>query len=175
MRFGKHIETTLGLPWESLENRHLMTSRFYQERAQTSFTVLYSLQWGTVIPDCVICAVDSIRGLNWIFKMHPFDHSQREDLEWIKTKPNCKIGEAHCLLSDLIHDCQLHITFNSGVVHEAAALGIPSIFLDQEFSIRVQYEIDSGLAEYASATSLIKAISKRLEIKALDSHGYFRS
>lgn len=169
-RFGKYIEATLGLPWESLENRHLTTFKYENLRNQPSFIILYSLQWGTLVPESVMQAVDYYRGVNWIFRMHPFDYSRRQDLEWIKTKPNCVISEANCLLVNLMGSCNLHITFNSGVVHEAAALGIESIFLDQKFSIRVEYEIGRGLAEYASDTSLIKAISKRLEMESSGLH-----
>jgi hypothetical protein len=161
-RFGAHIESTLKLPWEN--TNHLTVQHdLSQNKYSGHFTVLYTLQWGTSIPDVVQEAVRNSVDIQWVFRKHPFDNSLRSDLNWLQQMPNCSISDSSESLVAALSRCNLHITFNSGAAHEAAALGIQSIFLDKEFAIRVDYEIRQGMAIFASDQSLIGAIRHAFE------------
>ena len=163
-RFGRYIESMLKMRWESTGNHHLQSDKPAEARRKDGFTVLYSLQWGTPIPEGVQVAAERHAGVRWVFRRHPFDDPQRNDLNELKAMPNCSISDSSESLGDALRKCDLHVTFNSGVVHEAAALGIPSVFLDKELAARVGEEMSLGLAMYAPGPSLADEVAARLEV-----------
>lgn len=162
-RFGTHIESALNMPWENTDNHHIAQGDRSLGKYRGLFTVLYTLQWGTSVPDGVQVAVRDWVDIQWVFRRHPFDNSSRSDLNWLKLMPNCSITDSSESLETVLLRCNLHVTFNSGATHEAATLGIQSIFLDKEFAIRVEYEIRQGRAIFASDQSLSGVVGKAFE------------
>uniref|UniRef100_UPI004047A15C hypothetical protein n=1 Tax=Polynucleobacter sp. TaxID=2029855 RepID=UPI004047A15C len=163
-RFGAHIESVLKMPWQATDNHHISMGKVSNKGNGCRFSILYSLQWGTQVPHWVQTSVRKFINVHWNFRMHPFDDLSPTDLNWIKDMQNCTITGSNESLIDALQRCNLHITLNSGVVHEAAALGIESIFLDKYFTVRVGYELSLGMAEYASSQTLVSAIASRIEL-----------
>ncbi len=161
-RFGAHIESALKMPWEKSEYI-IKKSDLSRSKYSGHFTVLYTLQWGVLIPDVVQVAVKNSLDIQWVFRKHPFDSSSHNDLNWLQQMPNCSISDSSESLASALSRCNLHITFNSGATHEAAALGIQSIFLDKEYAIRFDYEIRQGMAIFASDQSLIGIVRHAFE------------
>jgi hypothetical protein len=127
--FGSYIEETLGVHWKSTDYLHLkgfqQSSNSYRDRK----TILYSLQWGTPIPDDVKYVVRHLEGVDWIFRKHPHEAADCDDLEWLSDFPNANLVDASEPLAAALSRSMLHVTFNSSVVFEAAVLNIPSIIL----------------------------------------------
>lgn len=165
-RFGEHIQTVLGMPWQSTDYLHLKA--FAKRRAGQGDrrTVLYSLQWGTPVPDEVYAAVQQLKDLNWILRMHPNERSKRSDLDSLWCLPNVTITDSREPLSVALASADLHVTFNSGVVHEAARLGVRTLVLDRNFGIRIPDEIRSGLASLVSGGGLLAAVQDSLAEKS---------
>lgn len=157
--FGEYLEAALGLPWQSTDYHHLRTHEFSGSEGYDGFTILYSLQWGTPVPDEVQVAVEHFAGaVNWVFRMHPAEPADRPDLEWVLGMKSAAIADTSQPLPVALRSCDLHVTYNSGVAHEAAMLGIPTLFLDPGFSRRAVKEISSGLAFFVDDDKLISAI-----------------
>jgi len=167
-RFGEYIDLLLGLPWENTNNHHMPVDILKVNKHTNQFKIMYSLQWGTSIPNGVLTAIKQHVHVQWVFRKHPFDYAERKDLNEILNFSNCTIGEVTESLADALNNCDLHLTFNSGVVHEAAFLGIPTIFMEKDFVVRASHEVSIGLAEYVSDISLSDAIEKHLAKSAPD-------
>jgi hypothetical protein len=149
------------MPWQSTGYLHLKAAAGEGARSDDGrFIVLYSLQWATEVPADVAAAVGKFAEARWIFRMHPFDKAPRDDLAWIRTHANAEITGAEIPLATAIAGSDLHITMNSSVVHEAAALGVRSLFLDSGFAVRFDKEMAKGLAAYAGDGKLLTLLDE---------------
>jgi hypothetical protein len=146
-RFGRLIEKATGAQWESTDYLHLRAYCTTGRSGDARFTVLYSLQYDTPVPDAVERAVRELPHIHWVFRMHPMDRDrQRKDLDRFRALPNVSIESASEPLALVLGNVDLHITYNSGLGHEAAALGIPSLILDHSLLDRYGEELARGLA-----------------------------
>jgi hypothetical protein len=160
--FGQHVEETLHMPWRSTNYHHLRsTSPAVQPPTKHKcYVALYSLQWATPVPEEVRLAILHFGNrIEWVFRTHPLEPALRTDIEWLRNFPNVTIAGSNEPLLVALRHCNIHITYNSGVTHEAAALGIHTCFLDPDFSCRVDREIASGLAHLSSGNNLIGTMS----------------
>jgi hypothetical protein len=160
--FGEYLERTLGAKWESTDFMHLRAFGRVRRHDRSRRSILYSLQWGTPVPDDVFEAVRRFPQIDWLFRMHPCETSSRADLDALRGLSNATIVDADRPLSLALADCDVHVTFNSGVVHEAAALGIPSLVLDGTFAARIAREADAGLAYCVDKGDLVAALDRTL-------------
>jgi hypothetical protein len=163
-RFGEYIAAHLGAPWESTDYAHLRAALPNRPAdADPRPVVLYSLQWATPVPDEVAAVVRERTDLRWVFRMHPIDRSAREDLEWARALAHCEVTSPVDPLPAAIAMSRLHVTANSSVVHEAAALGVASLFLDPEVISRFEHEVDEGMARYVPAGTFAQAVRQALD------------
>jgi hypothetical protein len=167
--FGQYVEATLGANWQSTDYAHLRSLESPSGSQRMEQIVLYSLQWATPVPAQVVAAVRHFQHVRWLFRMHPFDNSARADLDWIKDLPNATVVSASQPLSSALSACDLHLTYNSGVAHEAAALGIPTFFLDPQFAVRMTQETLTGSARLVREAELIAALDEFLAHENLPS------
>jgi predicted glycosyltransferase len=91
-----------------------------------------------MLPDWVFDAIDaSPRSWNWLIRLHPRQTQQRAEIE--------REFEGRChsasyvietandgLLPTLLTAADVHVTYSSTVVLEAAAFGVPSVVLSQD-------------------------------------------
>jgi hypothetical protein len=162
-QFGEYLGRTLGTPWRSTEYAHLVAGATRPQRTPERPTILYSLQWGTPVPAEVASAVQLFASVDWVFRLHPMDRAERRDLDWIRALPNATIVASGAPLSEAIRASNLHITLNSSVVHEAAALGVPSLFLDPAVTSRFEHEAEQGLATFVPAGALESIVRDTLD------------
>lgn len=161
-KFGEQIESALGAPWESTDYMHLKgfgSERYPKQRQQT---ILYSLQTRTPVPLEVEKAVRYFRNVEWIFRMHPADRSPRHDLDCIRAMANATVTDTSEPLAALLGRCDLHVTFHSGALHEAAVLGVRTLILDDEFLGRAECEVNAGLARFVPEGTLIAVIKEEI-------------
>ena len=127
--------------------------------------VLVSLQWGTVLPLPVIDMITQLDGVRWILRPHPRDPirpTERPDCQRLSAFSHVEISDpTQALLPTLIR-CDLHVTENSSVVIEAAAIGRPSIFWDRSYAEAFESETRSGLARGASPDEIQELVRQAL-------------
>lgn len=150
--FGRHVESILGAQWRSTDYAHVKTyMRSVQPRSDIRRRVLFSLQWGTPVPPAVITEATASSNLMWVFRMHPNERSIRPDLHLLRALPWVQVVDCREPLALAIASADLHVTFNSSVVHEAAVLHVPSLFFDPVCRERFQCEMALGLAQFTDA------------------------
>lgn len=162
--FGEYLEATLGARWESTEYLHLRAVPQAAVR-DTKPTILYSLQWDTLPAQEVLAAVRHFSNAQWIFRLHPYQRRPPPELDVLRSLPNASLVDSSEPLATALLRCDLHLTHNSSVVHEAAALGKPSLFLDPQLVQRFAPEIDKGLAGFVRLGELTDALDKFLETR----------
>lgn len=168
--FGKYLANTLSAKWRSTDYLHLKAFQQKGDREAGSQTILYSLQWGTPVPIEVRNAIAQLPDIHWIFRKHPFEKTPRTDLKWINDFDNAEIKDSSLPLADALLRSHLHITYNSSVVFEAAALKIPSVLITatgtQAFPPQAhdafKEVIRDGHAVIVSAEKLVAMISQFL-------------
>ena len=147
--FGRYVESTLCTPWRSTGYAHLkMFMQLVPPRADGRRRVLFTLQWGTPVPPSVIIEATRSSALDWTFRMHPNERSNRPDLHLLRGLPWVQVVDCRNPLALDIASSDLHVTFNSSVVHEAAVLCVPSLFFDPICRERFESEIVRGLAQF---------------------------
>lgn len=109
-------------------------------------SVLLATQWGTPVPQFILDLVDQAPHVPWLVRLHPLESDRRQDLIPLLARPNVKLGVLGCSLAEELSNSSLQVTVNSSTVHEAAALGVPSLFTDPLGMERFVSEIDRGLA-----------------------------
>lgn len=167
-RFGLNIEEATGARWESTDYLHLKAYDLGSSRNDSHPTVLYSLQWDTPVAEEIERAVKEFPHIRWSFRMHPMDRDwQRKDLDRLRALPNVSVVVASEPLAEALRRADLHITYNSGTVHEAAALGIPSLILDPTLIDRYQKEIAMGLAFPIKPGQLCDVLENFLNVQEL--------
>lgn len=133
--------------------------------------VLVSLQWGTVLPQSVIDMIIQLDDVRWILRPHPRDPMQpadRQDCAKLSVFPHVELTDpTQPLLLALIR-CNLHISENSSVVIEAAAMGRRSIFWDPTCVSAFQSEMEGGLALCASLDALKDVLRRELRLPKPD-------
>ncbi len=111
--------------------------------------VLLTLQWGMSLPEPITRMVEEFTDVRWIVRPHPRDPVpplRRRDCARLSTLDHVTITDpASPLVLDL-RCCDLHLTENSSVVIEAAAVGRKSLFWDETQLEAFASEIRSGLA-----------------------------
>jgi hypothetical protein len=160
--FGDHVAAVLGAPWRSTGHAHLkLAGARVLPRAAGRCSVLYTLQWSTPVPASIEHAVHADTAVDWTFRMHPTDTSPRLDLEGLRRAANVRIVGAEQPLAQAIAEADLHITMNSSVVHEAAVIGVPSIYFDPIGHERFAREVGQGLAQFADDDSFPKLLAEQ--------------
>ncbi len=160
--FGEYLEARFRVRWKSTDYLHLKSFSLPIAQMRECTTVLYSLQWETPVPAEVAAAVRRLEGVRWLLRMHPFDRSPRKDLDLMRDLPNVTVARSDDPLHNALRACDLHLTYNSSVVHEAAVLGIPSLFLDPACIVRFAHEIDKGFAQFVPEGGLTKVLTQVL-------------
>jgi hypothetical protein len=157
-RFKKHIENAIGATAESTANIHL---KFFaseideRETGRYVGTVLVTLSWWVNLPAVIENLIQKRSDVLWLLRPHPFATSSKMGfsvrLESLKHVSVCARSGA---LAAQLSKSQLHLTFDSSAVFEAAALGIRSVFMSEQCKDRFLHEVRSGLATYSSPDEL---------------------
>ena len=158
--FGEFVEHTLGAEWESTEYAHLKGFAKATAAPVGRVTILYSLQPETPFPSEVAATMRRFTNVYWLLRPHPRQGALPPDIDCLRTLPNVAIGSASDPLISDLQVCSLHITYNSSVVHEAAASGQPSLFLDPDFIERFSVEAERGLARFVRPAELIGVLEQ---------------
>ena len=158
-RFGAFLEGALGARWKSTDYLHIRAVSV-DEGEDHGPQALYTLQWGIPVPDYVLETVQSLQAVQWVFRRHPMDKSGRHDLAAVRRLPNVRVVAPDSPLPQALARARLHVTFNSSVVHEAAILGVRSVFLDPHGSARFASEVSAGLAYPCSPSSFQTTVAR---------------
>jgi len=86
----------------------------------------------------------------------------REDCRRLSPLPHVEIGDPSEPLLASLSRCDLHITENSSVVIEAAAIGRRSIFWDRSYAGAFESETKIGLATVASPDEITELVRQAL-------------
>jgi len=127
--------------------------------------VLVTLQWGATLPPQVVDMVARLDGVRWVLRPHPRDPEppdDREDCRRLSLLPHVKISDPAEPLLVSLYCCDLHITENSSVVIEAAAIGRVSLFWDESIKSAFDSEISMGLARWVSADAISRILQAEL-------------
>jgi hypothetical protein len=170
-KFGQYLENTLGARWKSTEYIHLKAFGKPRSKCKVFKTVLYTLQWETYVPIEVKNAVIHFNNIQWVFRKHPHEKSPRHDLAWIQDLPNTELANCSEPLVAVLSESDLHLTYDSSVVFEAAKLGIPSLLVsaDNHQSFRESVHdafselIETGIASIVTQGNLITMIEKYIK------------
>lgn len=155
---------------DSIFTDYLHLKMFSKENSkkEASYYILISLQWGTVIPAFIETFIANDNGFLWKLRYHPLEKKLRGDIEKLSKLNNVIIsGHDNSLSSDLAN-AKLHITVNSSTVHEAARLGVVSLFTDYSAIPRFQREINEGLAYYVDNSNCSELVTRFFEIGRLE-------
>jgi hypothetical protein len=179
---GKYLESTLGVQWRSSNYLHLKHFDRSSYSDGSKKVVLYSLQWDTPVPSEVKQVVRHFKDVQWIFRKHPFESSDRcdprwiSDVQWIFDLPNANVVEAVEPLASALSKSMLHVTVNSSVVFEAAALNVPSMILANRLNSPnidpyqcFDKPIGDGIACIVAEGELMEVMTKYLEFSLLPS------
>jgi hypothetical protein len=161
--FGEYLEKTHGARWESTDYLHVRAFAPPRPSANESPTILFTLQSLVPLPPTVVDAVRRFPRLRWSFRLHPTQLKLPDELEFLRSFPNVQIAERAQTLPAALSACDLHVTLDSSVVHEAAALDKPSFILDGDYQVRFAYEMERGLARYVPQPELCEALQRFLE------------
>ena len=168
-KFGAALESAIGATWRSTNYHHLVFLTENDHANRKGFSVMYSLQWRVPVSQQVQDAVSHFRErISWSFRLHPFEYDQRDDLKWIRDSRYSVITDSSEPLAVALGSCDLHITHNSGVTHEAAALGKPTFFLDRDLTQRVEDEIRAGIVRFVDDGELIDALEHQFHTASAD-------
>jgi hypothetical protein len=129
-------------------------------------TVLVATQWGIPLPSFLVLLVDRFPTVLWRVRLHPLESDDREDLLPLLSKPNVRKGEPGRSLAEDLCDASLQITVNSSTVHEAAALGVRTLFTDHQGIERFASEIERDFARFVDETTVANEIEKMLDSEA---------
>lgn len=127
--------------------------------------VLVTLQWGASLPPPIVDMVARLNSVRWVLRPHPRDPEppdDREDCRRLSLLPHVVISDPADPLLASLYQCDLHITENSSVVIEAAAIGRPSIFWDRSYAEAFESETRSGLARGASPDEMQELVRQAL-------------
>lgn len=161
-RFAGYARKYLGLEATVTNYAHLRLASTDLRRARTSRVILYTLQIDTQFPSQVLEAVERFDNVLWKFRLHPL-HKQ-DDIMWrsFSSLPRVSLSTVSNSLADDLIGSDLHITFNSSVVHEAVALGMQSLVLDTSSDLFGE-EIASGHVTMLEPDHLASFLSNWLE------------
>jgi CDP-glycerol glycerophosphotransferase (TagB/SpsB family) len=118
-----------------------------------------------VLPLPVIEMITQLDGVRWILRPHPRDPiqaSERPDCQKLSALSHVEISDSTQALLPTLIRCDLHVTENSSVVIEAAAIGRPSIFWDRSYAAAFESETRSGLAKVASPDEMPELVRQAL-------------
>lgn len=127
--------------------------------------VLVTLQWGASLPPRVVGMVARLDNVRWVLRPHPRDPvppDDREDCKRLCLLPHVEISDPAEPLLTSLSSCDLHITENSSVIIEAAAIGRLSIFWDRSYAEAFESETRSGLARVASPDEMPEMVQQAL-------------
>lgn len=116
--------------------KHLAISKKESIKNNNRKRVLYSLQWGTPIPPFLIEIVREYKNTDWVFRMHPLEINEREDMNELRKMNHVKLEEPGVNLVDSLFSSDVHMTWNSSLCFEAEQLGVPSLFLSDHDKVR---------------------------------------
>lgn len=134
------------------------------QRQTTRPKILVATQWGTPLPPYLADVIKSFPTILWVIRLHPQESSNREDLVPLFLMDNVLEADQGVSLAEDLIDSIGHITVNSSTVHEAAALGIRSLFTDPIGIERFRYEIERDLACLVDSESLGAEVERILRL-----------
>lgn len=159
--------------------RFFDNQRTAERRDSERRRILVSLQWGlddpAIVPDRELFdnefmpielekAIGNTRGkYDWILRPHPVQYLNPEVIARLTTNVQVRFG-SNVRVSEneplpfVLSDVDLHITYSSGVVIEAAHFGVPSALLDPQ--------IVGGLLDGYYASQIGKGIATLLPCQA---------
>lgn len=134
---AKYIKNLAGDSYLEITNwKHLKSFHRKPNDNKKRKRVLYSLQWGTPIPDKLKVIVLNYENVDWVFRMHPLESKVREDIKEIVTMKHVMIEPPCINLVDSLLASDVHITWNSSLCLEAEQLGVISFFLSDHDKVR---------------------------------------
>ncbi len=167
---GRTTPATLvgGHPWHAYWDRHRGQNPNLAPLPRGERTVLVSLTWSSGWSEA-LRAIVSAAPPSWAFwiRLHPLMHAERASVvAWCAEKSAEKSavkstkggatleveGASDLPLPVLLQHADVHLTHNSSVVQEAAAVGKPSVVIDDRALDVYTQEIESGIAVYAKTT-----------------------
>jgi hypothetical protein len=160
-RFAGYAREVLGLATIVTNYGHLRLLSEIGSRQESAPVILYSLQPDTELPSQVLEAAERFRQAHWRFRLHP--REVEGDGRWhsLTGLPHVSLSNGEVSLGEDLMGTDLHITFNSSVVHEAAALGVRSIVLDPSANF-FDVEVASGQVILLNPGELIPYVSRWL-------------
>ena len=153
---AKYIKNLAGESYLEITNwKHLKSFHRKPNDIKKSKRVLYSLQWGIPIPDELKEIVRNYENVDWVFRRHPLESKEREDMKEIVAMKHVMIEPPSINLVDSLLASDVHITWNSSLCLEAEQLGLISFFLSEHDKVR--FVTDDGqekkLIKYLSVSS----------------------
>ena len=151
-RVGVYVDRALLLRWKSTEFAHLRLARASSVSRPRS--VLYTLQVDTQVPREILDLVLEDPSIHWTFRPHPGGRNPEADYLPLLALPNVVLADVRTPLQDDILRCATHVTWNSSVVIEAAALGVCSFVMEARAAADFGDEISTGFATVVPASEV---------------------
>ena len=157
---GSYVDRALGVRWVSTEFAHLrLTGTAMPSRPRS---VLFTLQVDTPLPHEVAALIRDDPSVHWTFRPHPGGRNPESELRPLLELPNVALSGAGTPLQDDILGCAVHVTVNSSVAIEAAALGVRSIVMDEQAAGDFADEIASRFVVIGSGVHLGRILPEML-------------
>lgn len=128
--------------------------------------VLVTTQWLTPLPRVLTKLVTRFDHVTWRFRLHPLESDARTDIGAFLRQGNVELSRPENTLADDLAESVLHLTEHSSAVHEAAALGVFSVFCDPMGLERFAHEIASGLAQFVHPENALDVVGAKLNAEA---------
>lgn len=157
---GPYAEQQLGVSWESTAWAHLRLAD--DDEAAERCGVLYTLQVDTPIPPAVGAAIRALPHVPWRLRLHPGGRNPERDYAPLLQLPNVTLSSSAEPLPQALRAAAVHVTWNSSVISEAAALGTPSVFMDPAAQQDFASEVTAGLASCIEPDRLTAALRDAL-------------
>lgn len=161
-----HRSITGGHPWIARSEAHASSEGAVELRGR-SLNILVTLTCSSGFSgELRALVLGAPREWRWWIRLHPsMDRERGAVSSWCAANaPGRAVAEAptDLPLPALLRAADVHLTHNSSVVEEAAALGLPSVVIDPAALDVYTDELSSGWARYASGVaSIVDALEDR--------------
>ena len=160
-----------GYPWASFVRSHNQTNRYVEKlqqlKANRKIGLISLPTYKAEIPDYLIDAIkQSSNQVLWLIRTHPRMPEMQEIC--IQKFQLASINEETLTLASetplisLLDNCDLHLTWESTVIHEAHLSGVPSIAIEPDAATIYPEALSLGSLVIANHTTLLKQINQQL-------------
>jgi len=160
---GEYVGEALGVEWRSTEYAHLGLGS--EKPSDGRCAILFTLQVDTPIPPSVRAVIREVSEVTWCLRLHPGGRNPERDYLPLLELPHVVLSSARTPLAADLRAASVHVTWNSSVVTEAAALGVPSFFLDAQAAPDFAKEVHAGIAKQVDPEALAAALRRALDAR----------